>query len=370
MQFDGSVVPSNLGAGQPADASAYRTASFSLKEGVVTDIIYPDQSDNLSKRDIEYNIAVVEYLPQVGANLQLYRNCRVANLFGTTNNSLNFTLQPSTDKMSNIGDKVGQDVFKDGARVIVLCIGGVSQAGYCVIVGGLRHGDDKVYSSKDGQFHDFNFNGVQQLINKDGEYVVNFNSPIDQDGKQSKPKAAGTQVKIDKEGRVSISDNEGQVVKVDRVAKKVEITNGFETFTMDKANKLISMNSSGDVKETASKSVSVNSGSDTKIDAGGQVSMKSGGQTLIDAGGTMDMKSGGQWRLQASGNVIVTAGGEVSVVGASGPVIKSAGPLTLVGQGAVPAAAVGISQCFGLGNLGAPVLSTIITGSSTVFIGA
>lgn len=369
-EFDGTHIPQMFQAAAPSSALHQHTNSFSLKEGVVTAIIYPDQKENISKKDIEYNVAIVEYIQGVGANLQEYRNCRIWDMFGATNNHLNYTMQPSSTKIDDVGGKANKTSFDDGNRVMLLCIGGVAQAGYAVIIGGLKHSDGKIYSSADGQFYDFNFNGIQQLINKDGELVITFNSPIDQKGKKANEKAAGTVLKIDKDGRWTVYDNENQAIKIDRVAKKIEIQNGSESIIVNKSDKSISLKSAGNITETAGKDMNLKSSSATKIESGGQMQLKSGGQLRSESAGTMEMKSGGQWRLQASGNVIIQSGGNVSLIGGDGPILQSQGPIVTGGNGGVPAAGVGISQAVGIGNLGFPVISTIITGSSTFFIGS
>lgn len=369
-EFDGTQIPAMFKSMQPNDALAQRTNSFSLKEGVVTAILYPDNKDNISKREIEYNVAVVEYVPGAGANLQEYRNCRIADMFGTTNNFVNYTLQPSTDNIDSVGGRKNKDVFKDGARCTILCLAGVNQAGYAIIIGGVKHGDGKIYSEKDGQFYDFNFNGIQQLINDDGEWIINFSTPIDQDGKKENEKAAGTQIKIDKDGRITLLDNEKQTIKIDREAKNIEISNGGDSITIDKTAKSISLKSGGETKIDAGKDINAKAGGSANLESGGAMKLKSGGILQQESSGMMSIKSGGQWKLQASGNVMVQAGGEISFIGSGGPLLKSNGPIATIGAGGVPAAGVGISQCIGVGNLGAPVVSTIITGSSTTFIGA
>lgn len=369
-EFDGTQIPSMFKSMQPNDAVAQRMNSVSLKEGVVTAVLYPDQEENLSKRDIEYNVAVVEYSYGAGANLQEYRNCRICDMFGTTNNYVNYTLQPSTDNIDSVGGQKKKDVFKDGARCIILCLGGVNQAGYAVIIGGLKHGGGKIYNSQDGQFYDFNFNGIQQLINDDGELIINFNSPIDQEGNKSNEKASGTQIKIDKDGRITLLDNEKQTIKIDREAKTIEVSNGGDSIVIDKSAKSISLKSSGETKIDAGKDLNAKAAGAAKIESAGAMMLKSGGQLQQESTGTMNIKSGGQWRLQASGNVMIQAGGEVSILSSGGPLIKSNGPISTIGNGGVPAAGVGISQSIGIGNLGIPVVSTIISGSSTTFIGS
>jgi hypothetical protein len=366
---DGTVVPSIFNVGGAPDADQYFNTNVTIKEGIVTGIIYPDDDASVSEKEIEYNVAVVDYDHQNNANLNIYRNCRLVNPFGTTNNRLTYTLQPSTQTPTQLTGDTNTGVFEDGARVLVVCVGGVSRATSCVILGGVQHRDQAKYSSDDGQFYDFTFNGINYNIDKDGQLTITFNSATDQDGKQANSAAAGTKIQIDKQGHFTVLDNKGQTIKVDRDAQQVSVSNGSESIVVDQGKKSVTITSGQDTAVNAGGKLSASSGSDMSLSSGGALSVKSSGATSVQSGGSMTTQANGQWQLKAQGNVQVTAGGNVQVMSSSGPVIQSQGPMTLVGLGSVPAAGVGISMCQGIGNLGLPVISTIITGSFTTFIG-
>lgn len=366
---DGTIIPSIFNVGGGTNANDAFNNMMSLKDGIVTAIIYPDDPNTLSGKEIEYNVCVADYDHEKNINLNIYRNCRLVNIFGTTNDFVTYTLQPSTQSPTNLTGDDNENVFPDGARVLVLCMGGQTRAGSAIIIGGEQHRDQTPPQRSDGQFYNFQFNGINQLINNDGELIITFNSATDQDGDQSNAAAAGTQIKIDKNGVVTISDNENQVISVDRVAKQISIGNGSESIVVDKDESSITATSGKDENFNAGGKLSATSGDDMTISSGAALDISSEGQTSIKANGPLNMQTAGAWKVMASGDIDIQSSGDVTIESGQGPVIESAGPLVLIGQGSVPAAGVGISQCLGVGNLGAPVISNIITGSTTVFIG-
>lgn len=355
---DGTYLQSNLSMKPPASAYKQIRTNVALKTGTVTAIHYPEDPNNLSGSFIEYDVAVSEQVSEGGTTVSVYRNCKMNNIFGASNNSFTYTLQPN----SQIDDDPTA-----GAQCLILCIDGRSDGGQGVIIGGLSDFESPVYSAADGQFYDFNFNGINYNINKDGEWTVTFNSPIDQEGKKANSDAAGTVIKIDKEGRVSISDNEMQSWNIDRVAKTSTWTNGSETIMIDKGNKVVSLISGGTMSQTSQKAMSMTSQDATNITSQKDMTLDSSNNLNMSSSQNMAQKSGAAWNVQASGNVMVQAGGNAMIT-ASG-VAQLQGLTTLIGAGDVPVAAVGVSMVMGIGNLGLPVFSQILTGSSTVFVG-
>lgn len=354
---DGSYIQSNL---TMKGASAYQTLrqNVALRTGIVTNIYYPDDANNVSGKFIEYDVAVSEQLPGGGTTISTYRNCKVSNMFGADNNNSTYTLQADTD--------LDQDTT-NAAIVTLLCIDGRSDGGQAMIMGGLNSPNGPAYTSADGQFYDFNFNGINYNINKDGEWTITFSSPIDEEGNQSNKAAAGTMVKIDKDGRVKISDNEGQSWDIDRVAKTSTWTNGNDSILIDKGNKKIALTSSGELSSTSEKATTLTSNDAMNINATNDINVSGKNNVNTTSSANMMQKSGGNWQVQATGNVQVQAGGDVNIQ-ANGQAQLN-GTINLIGNGSVPVAAVGVSMVLGVGNLGAPVISQILTGSSTVLVG-
>lgn len=350
---DGSVLPSVISQGTLPSAKNLIQNAIALKPGIVTAIYYTDDEKNLSKKEIEYDVAVSE-ISHGSTTISNYRNCKAIDLFGMSNNNQTQTYQPDKD----------DGVPKNGSCVLVLCANGRPDGGNAFIIGGHSHPGKTKHTKDMGQFYEFNFNGINININKEGEYSLTFNTPIDAKGKKKDEKAAGTSLKIDKTGKLKISDNENQSWEIDRVAQKSQWTNGAETIVIDKKNKKVELQSSGELSTKSKKSTSIESEDKINVKAKADMSV-SAGNLSVEAK-SVKGKSSGNWEIQASGNVQVKAGGNVQVTAGGQAQLK--GSQTLLGEGTTPVALVG-SMGMGIGNLGAPVSITIIQGSSTVLAG-
>lgn len=359
MMGDGSVIPDGLKTDALHSAGMLSKSNFKLMVGTVIAKYYPDDSKNLSKKAMEYDISCFESNENGSVNIHTYFRCRASDLFGSKSDSLEFTYRPDDQ----------QDPAKNlGSLVLALCINGITEAGSAVIVGGLQSLQRDVLTQKaDGHFYDFNFNGVRQFIDNDGAFSIEFNSALDNAGKQANAPAAGTVIKIDKDGRVTIMDNEKQEIAFDRVAKTISIDNGSEKIVIDKGQKSITLDSAGEMTEKSGKAMSLKSGDTTNIESSKDMTIKSGSNLNVEAQANGSLKTSANWNIKAGANVNIKAGANAMIEG--GAIAQLKGTLTLLGNGAVPVAAVGISQCIGVGNLGLPVISTIISGSATVFVG-
>jgi hypothetical protein len=357
---DGTVISSHLDFGGQTTAGEIYRANFSIKAGTIFDIHYPEQATNLSKRFVEYDVRVVESRHDGSVSTVVYQRCLVSDKFGSSNNFEHFTLQAASEKEG--------ELYKNGAQVLVMALNGNANSGNAIIVGGVsaQYGTDP--KKDDGQFYEWQFNGINVKVDKDGQYSLTFNSVIGPDGKKADDKAAGTQLMIYKDGRMKIADNEGQSWEIDRVNKKSTWGNGNDSIVIDKKNKKINIISSGDMAEDIKNAKTVKSGKDHSIETtGGNISEKSSADIKQDAKGNISQKSGGNVDVTPGANFQVKAGGSIKMESSGIAQIK--GAITMIGDGAVLAAGVGISQCLGIGALGVPVLSTIISGSSSVLIG-
>lgn len=95
----------------------------------------------------------------------------------------------------------------------------------------------------------------------------------------------------------------------------------------------------------------------------------------ILSGGEIEQKAGNNILIDSQGNITVTATGTSEFKGQSGTNVGDGGSITqvqgsqvLLGGGGPGVARLG-DRAFGIGNLGGPVSSTIIQGSSKVFSG-
>lgn len=359
---DGSVIQSTLSPMGGVNVGSISRNDVVLKSGVVTEIYYPGDQGNMSKEFVEYDVVVYESRHDGAVSTVTYSRCQTVDKFGSPNNYEKFTLQPQKEK------KDGQ--YIKGAKVLLLAIDGNATAGRGVILGGQSYESETKPSKDNGQSYEWQFNGINIKVDKDGQYTLTFNSNIDQDGKKSDEKAAGTKFQIFKDGKLLISDNEGQSWSIDRVNQTSTWTNGAESVILDKKNKKINIVSSGEMSESISKSktTEVKEADHTVKTSSGSIKENSGKDIDMEAKANIKEKAGANYTAEAGGNIIMKAGGNLQIQ--AGGIAQIKASMVMLANGSIPAAGVGISQCIGTGNQGAPVVSQIITGSATVFIGS
>src|ERR1043165_2825849 len=163
---DGTPIPSHLSVAwrdMTNDMGLFDNAL--LRVGTVVKKILPSDPTSINKYFTEYDVDVQEYDSEQSTTNQRSYRCIVATLFGGITDRLTYTLrEPSVD--SN-----GKPVA--GSRVLIHCINGETYN--AVIVGGIRAGEDKD-DLENGHLHQLHslFNGVDLLINDDGELIVTY----------------------------------------------------------------------------------------------------------------------------------------------------------------------------------------------------
>jgi hypothetical protein len=360
QDLDGSVIPSNLQYSEQKTANDFVRRNTQMRSGVVTDIIYPDDNRSLSKIFIEYDVLVSHADSENGFNASIYRNCKCVNVFGQASNSLTYTLIPGVDD--------GTGVYDRAASVLLLCVDGFSDAGQSVIIGGLSDADGKTYSKADGQFYDFNFNGININIDNSGEFLVQFNSPDDASGNPTNSAAAGSSIKIDLQGRVSLNDNIGQKFILDRVAKTATWTNGNDSILIDQGNKQITITSTGGFTTQSAKDTTIDANGAMNVSSTKDMSISSQSNLNTNISSSINENVGSNWTMTIGGNVNISSGGNLNITGTGNAIIG--GEQTTIGtSGATPVALVGITMSIGVGNLGIPISVLAITGSNSVLAG-
>jgi hypothetical protein len=123
------------------------------------------------------------------------------------------------------------------------------------------------------------------------------------------------------------------------------------------------------------KKVSIVSKDTTLIDTTGDRTDVVGGVWTVTVTGNVTVNTDGNATISAGGNVEVSADGQATFKGTSQTTVGDSGSPTnvngqqvLLGGGGPGLARLG-DRAFGVGNMGAPVSSTIIQGSSKVFSG-
>lgn len=181
-----------------------------------------------------------------------------------------------------------------------------------IIIGNFPSPMNKSFPKEaDGIAYTHTFNGMTISISKDGSFSLVFGGgPQDQNGTPSNQSAAGSSFSIDSNGNMNFANGAGQKLSLNR------------------ENNTVTMGADGN-------SIEINTSS-------GNVTFGNSGDMSMDSVGNIEIKGGGIATLKAS--------------------------LAQIQSGGMPAARMG-DQCIGVGNLGAPVISTIIQGSGTCLIG-
>lgn len=310
-----------------------------LRVGVVVEIFEMDDEKNVSKMMPEYDVMVIEK-----KNTTLYKNCIAMDGFGGIGDFFNVKFRKPKD--SKKVRKSGSFKKQNGSLVLLLCIDGSSDQ--AVIVGSMAHPDRKNGQLKKdlGHHMEGEFNGVNWKVDKDGQLIITFKSPTDNDGKAKDDKAGGSTIKMEKDGSIEAADGNKEKIRIDKTKKTVSVT----------AESDISNTTDANFNVTAKKNISMKSTADLLAEAGGSVNAKSGG--------AFNIKSDGAFSVMAP-DVQVTADNMVQVKGST---INLSAPQVNVGNGGTPA--IVLSTLFlGTGNVGAPVISQAIGPfSSSVFI--
>lgn len=313
-----------------------------LRLGVVVEIYEIEDERNQSKLTPEYDVMAVE-----DDNTTIYKNCMSFDSLGSVADYFVKKLR----KPKNSKKVVDSASLKkqNGSIVLMLCIDGESSQG--VILGAIAHPDRKngLLTKEKGHHLEGEFNGINWQIDKDGALKVTFKTASDNDGKykESEGKVGGTHVHMDKDGGVDINTN---------------LKGAEETYIrMDKKNKDVGLKAGQHIGLTAEKNIG--------LTAKANISAKATADLLADAGGSMTLKSAGAFNIKADAALEVQAAsvnlisdGSVKVKGTA---VQIAAPSIQLGDGGSPALVLS-TNFLGIGNLGAPVISTAIGPFSSV----
>lgn len=294
-QSDGSVIPSIFDLAKTDIVKQnLNNGQFALKMGNIEEIIYPDDKRNIRKNKIEYTVQVKERQGGRGFVVTRYRNVITSDMFGGLADSIEFTHRPSTSQDQK------DPVFRNGSSVLLLCLHGDTSMGF--IVGGMRHNAQKKIATKDkGHFFEFEFNGINFNINKDGEMAITYKGKTDIDGSQLSALTSPTVININKDGDFSISDNEKQKISMSRKNKKIRISSGNDKedfIEIDKAKKDITV-------EMANNAIE-NIGNDKKTTVRKNRTAQIDNNSETKIGGSRTDKIGSTWKVTTGGTTVLT----------------------------------------------------------------
>jgi hypothetical protein len=347
---DGGVISSSVPS-SPIFGSEHNKM-FGLYRGQVIRVIYPDSPESYQKKRIEYVVKV---------NGQEYPNAISMKQLGGIFQQQE-TVYKGVEKSLTGEINIAQYPENlDGEMVYVMFIEG--HGNIPLIVGHAEHPRaDKAFKEEDGRFDYKQFNGVEFMIDKDSNYIIKQSGNKDPEGQVTNEAGKDAFVKMSGNGDIELSSYgpEGEEpdalrMKFTKEAKKMEFFAQENKVVYDESGVSIIDKNNNEFKFT-SGGVELKSVDKFGVDASGDVDVKAGGKAGITAGGDLEMKADGSAKFEGTGGTDVGS--------ASSPTNVNGQAVNLAGGGA-PVAKLG-SKAIGTGNLGAPVICTIIEGSTKV----
>lgn len=243
---DGTFLPAEFGY-KDSGRTPPRTESFDnvhLRHGEVIEVILPNDKRSVSKKFQEYKVLVQHRGGDGAASSIVYQNCYVSNIFGGAGDLLKFTFRPKT-----IEDTAG---LGQGSKVVILCLNG--ETSNALIIAGLRDGGNTTAADGTNLGHHliFSFNGIDFIINDDGELSLRFSGATKADGSLRDGVQAtnsGTFFKMTKDG-------------------SMDLGNGKEHLAVDHQNNVVTIQADQDINVDALKGA-------LKVHTGAEIHMES-----------------------------------------------------------------------------------------------
>ena len=332
-----------------------RFENTALRIGVITECYEIDDKKNITKIVPEYTVITQESDGQMGVKYVTYTNVISADKVGGVADFFEYKLRATKVKIDDHSQKNSHDFKKqNGTLVLLMCIDGFSEK--AVIIGGVANSQNEktqrksTLTKENGLHLEGEYNGLNWQINKNGEFIITFKSPTDNDGKIIDKKYSGTYVKIDKTGSFEIKDSKNST-RMDN--DKGGITTSTKGDHSVSAESNIINKATKDIKETASN---------WNIELTGSATQKAASWAM-EVSGEVKVKAGGALNIEASSTEIKSkskVGIETNMLDVKGKSINLEGKQVNVGgAGGMPALTMS-TKFLGIGNLGAPVICNAI----------
>lgn len=358
-----TVLPSSLlGFAEPSYYDAFTNTfnNVSLKIGVVKTIIRKGTKDKDEPEYVEYDVLTFQQDQDKGIVPITYKGCVTMDSFGGVGDFFEFIKSAPTGEKGNVN-------VDDGSYVLLLCIDGTSTRG--VIIGALpHHGRKSTLASAKDKHLEGEYNGLRMKINDDGELTLTFKGKTDNKGKP-KTSVGGSQIKMEKDGSVEINDKSLEPAlkagnnKDATISGSSNSSEEYEKIRIDKTKNSIDIISRKDQNQTAGGNYNLTVKGNSTHKAKSLV-MEAQGKASLSAMVGMDIKTDGAFSLNAMTMKIKST----TTFQLQSQSVQIQGQKVSVGNAPTPAI-VNTTQFIGIGNLGAPVVSTAMGPfSSTVSI--
>lgn len=347
-----TILPSSLlSYAEPSYYNAFGQSfdNVALRIGIVKSVSKIEAKDNVDAKVLEYDVMVFQQDKDKGVIPITYKNCVTMDSFGGIGDFFEFVKSVPTGQSGSL-------TVDDGSYVLLLCIDGTVTRG--VIIGALPHHGRKSTLTKAKDKHmEGEYNGLRFKINDDGELTLTFKGKTDKKGVPKTPKSAGSQIRMEKDGSVEINDRDIEAELAagnDKEAKAsgAKPSDSYEKVRIDKTKQSIDIVSRKDQNQNSGANYNLTVKAKTTHKTADWI-VAASGKANLSSGGTFDIKSGGAFSLAAA-DIKMKSDAAMQVQANS---IQLNAQQVAVGQGGTPAV-IGTTQFVGIGNAGAPVIST------------
>lgn len=217
-----------------------------LRMGEVQAIYFPSDAKSVSKKYIEYDVWV-QHRANHTAVTKMYTHVIATDSLGSAADFNFSTYRADSSASTNGPGKKAAPGF--GAKVLLLCVNG--ETNNAVIIGGIRDFHSDPDDRVDGHHQHSQFNGIDVLINNDGELIVTYEGATKLDGMirdDVDGDVVGTFIKIAKDGSLTLSDKNGyNSIIISPTGASVTVTADQE---IDVNTKTIALNGTTEVDVT------------------------------------------------------------------------------------------------------------------------
>lgn len=339
---NGAVLPSGLlGENAQSTMEGFKKTyqNTSLRVGVITESYGVDNKDNLNKLVPEYDVMVFEQNEDQGSTVINYRHCVMANALGSIADFFEFTMRKITDKKSK--GVTPSPNGNNGSLVLILCLNGLSDSG--IIIGALSHPDRKSTLKDDGPRLEGEYNGVNIKVEEDGSTSLTFRGATDGYGKPTDDTQGPTVISIEKDGSFQTKHK----TITHRLDKKGVASLTADDNITNTTKKSFQVTATEEIDLTATKNYNL---------ACADLIQKASGSASLDC---QKLTVNSQGEVAIKGSTINVEAQSMAKIKATA--ITLDGQVSLGGDGGQPVLLLS-TQFIGVGNLGAPVLSTAIAG--------
>lgn len=213
----------------------YKEGDISLL-GQVERIHFVDDSTNISKEFVEYDVSVRDAY----GGQSTFKNVRASmGIAGGLSDYDEIILEDNEVALQGKLDTSNPFKNKNGTVVIVEFINNSLDKPYISNV--LGHPSSSAASRSDGIRRKGEFRGLGWEINSKGELTITYRGSRKPNGDLEREDTGPTEIKIDENGNLSVSNNESQGIEINRVDKKITVTDGTNTVTIEKDSNKIAL---------------------------------------------------------------------------------------------------------------------------------